>query len=167
VLDALGSLDGADAPELRWRLALAGTDRLLADLRLPLDERRRWAAHTRRALLAENGAGAGLTRELGVRFRPRGAELADLLNGAAAAGSAMADGLHALDRRSTALAPIIDRLWRLHVEGALTEPVTELAHSYVHMHVNRMIRSGQRATEMVLADWLERLYRGAEARGQR
>jgi thiopeptide-type bacteriocin biosynthesis protein len=167
VLDALGSLDGADAPELRWRLALAGTDRLLADLRLPLDERRRWAAHTRRALLAENGAGAGLTRELGVRFRPRGAELADLLNGAAAAGSAMADGLHALDRRSTALAPIIDRLWRLHGEAALTEPVTELAHSYVHMHVNRMIRSGQRATEMVLADWLERLYRGAEARGQR
>jgi len=47
---------------------------------------------------------------------------------------------------------------------ALGAPVGELVHSYVHMHVNRMIRSAQRAHELVLYDLLRRHYDGVVAR---
>ena len=39
-----------------------------------------------------------------------------------------------------------------------------MAASFVHMHVNRLIRSAQRAHEMVLYDFLHLLYESREAR---
>lgn len=48
----------------------------------------------------------------------------------------------------------------------LTQSTDGLVHSYVHMHVNRMIRSSQRAQELVLYDLLRRLYDGQAARSK-
>ena len=39
----------------------------------------------------------------------------------------------------------------------LAVPLTDLAHSFAHMHVNRSLRSAQRAQEVVLYE-LDRLY---------
>ena len=47
-----------------------------------------------------------------------------------------------------------------------TLPITELASSYVHMHVNRLIRSAQRAHELVLYDLLARIYESQLARAR-
>jgi hypothetical protein len=44
--------------------------------------------------------------------------------------------------------------------------VTQLVHSYLHMHVNRMIRTAQRMHELVLYDLLRRHYDAVLARGQ-
>jgi thiopeptide-type bacteriocin biosynthesis protein len=162
VLALLGTVDD-DLAEFRWRLALAGADRLLRDLRLPFDARREWARRTREHLLAEHGGGADLAREIGRRFRPGAAELAALLDGRSD-DAAVADGLRILDARSARLAPLVDRLDGLDRDGLVTEFRDQLAASLVHMHVNRMIRDEQRTAELVLADWLERLYRGVAAR---
>ena len=48
--------------------------------------------------------------------------------------------------------------------GSLTQPVEQLADSYVHMHVNRMLRTAARAQELVLYDLLHRLYESRAAR---
>ena len=58
-------------------------------------------------------------------------------------------------------------LARLAAEGRLTTPIPDLAFSFVHMHVNRMIRSAARAHELVIYDLLGRLHesRAARARG--
>jgi thiopeptide-type bacteriocin biosynthesis protein len=50
--------------------------------------------------------------------------------------------------------------------GRLSRPLTELASSYIHMHANRMLRSAQRAQELVLYDFLNRLYESRAARGR-
>ena len=68
--------------------------------------------------------------------------------------------------RSAANAPILAELRAAEQRGALTLPVTELASSYIHMHVNRLIRSAQRAHELVLYDLLSRLYESKVARAR-
>jgi hypothetical protein len=42
--------------------------------------------------------------------------------------------------------------------GHLSVPLTDLAMSYAHMHVNRLLRSAQRAQELVLYELLDRAY---------
>ena len=46
----------------------------------------------------------------------------------------------------------------------LSVPLAELAVSYLHMHANRLLRSAHRAQELVLYDFLGRLYESQAAR---
>ena len=49
-------------------------------------------------------------------------------------------------------------------EGHLAVPLEELALSYIHMHANRLLRSAQRQQELVLYDFLARIYESRVAR---
>ena len=51
------------------------------------------------------------------------------------------------------------QLRQLAESGELAVPLTDLAHSFAHMHVNRSLRSAQRAQEVVLYELLDRIYR--------
>jgi thiopeptide-type bacteriocin biosynthesis protein len=71
----------------------------------------------------------------------------------------------------SALALFAVRLETIHAEleqarqaGKLTRSVTELAGSYVHLHLNRLFRSAANAQEMVLYDFLARTYDSQMAR---
>ena len=123
----------------------------------------RWDA--RDAAKTLRGAGRGDRRTAG-RWRPRAAELTALLDRTGGDAEVLA-GVRIFERRSAQLRPHVDRLLKLERRSELTEPVAELAHSLVHMHVNCMVRSQQRTTELVLADWLHRLYVAAERRASR
>jgi thiopeptide-type bacteriocin biosynthesis protein len=48
--------------------------------------------------------------------------------------------------------------------GELAKSIPELAGSYVHMHLNRFFRSAANAQEMVLYDFLARIYNSKMAR---
>lgn len=157
---AILQMDDGDAlTELRGRAAVVGTDRLLADFGLSLDERLAWARTTATALQAEFGGGTDLTHSLGSRFRARRPELTAILD------RDRTDGLaDVLAERSRCLAPLIETLHARADRGMLTSTVAELTGSYVHMYLNRLLRSDQRASEMVVADWLQRIYRTQAAR---
>jgi len=47
----------------------------------------------------------------------------------------------------------------------MTVPPEVIAESLLHLHVNRLLTGDQRAQELVLYDFLERLYRSRCARG--
>jgi hypothetical protein len=65
------------------------------------------------------------------------------------------------------LTPIVAKLKALDQAGRLGGPVNELAPGYVQMHVNRMLRSAQRAFEVVCYDFLGRLFDAQTARQKR
>ncbi|HEU4533881.1 MAG TPA: lantibiotic dehydratase C-terminal domain-containing protein, partial [Polyangiaceae bacterium] len=48
--------------------------------------------------------------------------------------------------------------------GESPATVFGLSASYLHMHINRWLRSAQRPSELVLYDFLRRLYEGERAR---
>jgi thiopeptide-type bacteriocin biosynthesis protein len=67
-------------------------------------------------------------------------------------------------QRSASLRQVTRELKVRAGDGRLSLTLTALAPSYLHMHVNRLLRSAQRAQELVLYDFLARWYKSQEAR---
>jgi thiopeptide-type bacteriocin biosynthesis protein len=169
VLDILGMIAGDAGADARWRLALRGIDQLLDDLGFDVAARLAIMRTTRDSFAREHrvDASIGFQRGLGDKYRKERGALEALLDRSGDAESDLAPGLERLTARSAANAPIVAELRAAEQRGALTVPLTELAGSYIHMHVNRLIRSAQRAHELVLYDLLTRLYESKIARGRK
>jgi thiopeptide-type bacteriocin biosynthesis protein len=164
VLAILEMLEGDAGADLRWRLALRGVDMLIGDLRFDPETRLRVMRNMREGFSREFGGGKNLRVQLDMRFRQEGRSLAPLLDPAGDAESDLAPALEILRQRSERNAPIVDELRALEAAGRLNQSIADLAPSLVHMHVNRIIRSAQRAHEMVLYDFLYLLYESKAAR---
>jgi thiopeptide-type bacteriocin biosynthesis protein len=162
---ALMDLFAEDARgDLRWRLALAGMDLLLGDLGLDLDARLAVNRKTRDTFAAEFHANPEFEHQLAARFRKERKSLESLVYPTAAADAALATGVEVLRHRSRELAPVMTDLLACAQASRLSVPLTDLAASYLHMHANRMLRSAHRAQELVLYDFLARLYQSQSAR---
>ena len=72
-----------------------------------------------------------------------------------------------LRRRSERLAPLCAELRARAAAGRLNQSLADLAPSFIHMHVNRMIRSAARAHELVLYDFLFQLHESRAARARK
>ncbi len=162
-------LDGDDGQRARWRLALRGTDQLLDDLGFDLAGKLAIVERARAALGDEHGVDTAFTRQLGHKYRHHRPELAGLLarDRSSTPPPALRAGFEALDRRSHTLRPVVRQL-RMRDRGGLLRPrLPQFAWSLLHMHANRLLRSDQRAQELVLLDMLMRQYRSSLARARR
>ncbi|HEX8112083.1 MAG TPA: thiopeptide-type bacteriocin biosynthesis protein, partial [Kofleriaceae bacterium] len=168
VIDILGMLDGDAGNDARWRLALRGIDQLLDDLGFDLAAKLAIMRGVREGFAREHRleTSIALQRGLGDKYRKERIPLATLLDRAHDADSDLAPGLERIAGRSAANAPIVAELRAAEQRGRLTAPILDLVPSYIHMHVNRLIRSAQRAHELVLYDLLVRLYESQAARAK-
>jgi len=168
VLEILEMLEEGDAGAgERWRLAFRGIDALVDDFGFAPPERLALVGAARREYGKEFRVDENVKRGLGDRFRKESKSLELLLDPAREEESPLAPGLAVLRRRSERLAPLIRDLEASAKDGRLTQPLASIARSYVHMHVNRMLRSAQRAQEFVLYDFLARVYESRAARARR
>ncbi|RYZ37930.1 MAG: Lanthionine biosynthesis protein LanB [Myxococcaceae bacterium] len=161
LLDAVTGDDGADA---RWRLLLCGIDLLLGDLGFDLEGRCRLLGDLRKGYGQEFQVDSAFERRLGERFRTHRQELESLLWRPWPSDGPLAPGLAALRRRSERQAQVAEQLRACATDGRLTQPLERVASSLVHMHTNRMLRTAARAQELVLYDFLHRLYTSRLAR---
>jgi thiopeptide-type bacteriocin biosynthesis protein len=152
--------------DVRWRLALCGMDLLLADLGFDLTLRREVVGRLRASYAAEFHIEGKVRRQLGDRYRQERAALEALLRPARDVEGMLAPGLLVLRRRSQQGAPVMAALRERAAAGALAQALPAVAASFLHMYANRLLRSAQRAQEMVLYDFLARLYESRAARGQ-
>jgi lantibiotic biosynthesis protein len=166
VLAVVRELTGDAGAELRWRVALRGVDLLFDDLGLSLEQKRDIAARGRRGYGREFGADGAFQREVSHRYRRERAGLEALLDPHREPPAELAASIRALYQRSDALAPVARELRTAAQAGRLTAGLPELAMSLAHMHVNRMLRSAQRAQELVIYELLGRAYSSQAARPQ-
>src|SRR5688500_19004346 len=108
-----------------------------------------------------------MERAPGARFRARRAALEALVQDERDRSSDLWPGFELIARRSAELAPAGDELRRAEASGRLTVPLVALAPSLLHMHAVRLLRSAQRAQELVLYDFLARIYQSRLARARR
>jgi lantibiotic biosynthesis protein len=163
VIEILELLEPGDAgADERWRLALAGIDTLLTDLGLDLHMRADVVTELRASFARELGADREVERVLGRTYAAERAALESLL--APGLEHPLAPGLAILAERSGRIRPVVAELRALEAAGRLSLPVRTLAASYVHMHANRLLRGSARRQELVLYDFLARLYAGLAAR---
>jgi lantibiotic biosynthesis protein len=122
------------------------------------------ARRLREAYAREFRVDGVLRREIGQRFRQERRAL-EGLRARQPAGSLLAAGAAALGHRSTASGERVAELRRRAEEGLLEVPLSNLAESLAHMRVNRMLRWDQRRHEVVLYDFLTRIWESRLARG--
>jgi thiopeptide-type bacteriocin biosynthesis protein len=163
-LEMLGLFPDDEHADVRWRLTLKGLDLLLDDLGFKLAAKLEIAAQARQAYAAEFKQDLTLQRQLGERFRTERRALEALLDDTLAADDPLQPGLRALSRRSERLQPIAAALREAARQGQLTAPLAQLAPSYLHVHAFRLLRADQRRHELVLYEFLTRLYESRRAR---
>ncbi|HVT60596.1 MAG TPA: lantibiotic dehydratase [Thermoanaerobaculia bacterium] len=172
VLEVLDLLEGDEGADARWRLAFYGVDAMLNDLgldvpaKLAVLERLRLAFGKELAGGADGAAWKQLQVQIDQRFRTERPRLEPLLDAAGDPENPLAPALAVLLRRSQASAPLAAELRRLEAGRRLAASMDDLAFSFVHMHVNRLIRSAQRAHELVLYDFLYQTHRSRAARAR-
>lgn len=164
VLNILEIFAGDAAADARWRLCLKGMDLLLDDMGFDLEGKHRLMANIRGGFLREFRGEGAFERQLGDRFRKDRKALETLLDPAKEGEGALAPGVAILRRRSEGLRSIGQELRRLEALGSFGISVPELAGSYLHMHANRFLRGSARAQELVLYDFLTRIYESRLAR---
>lgn len=165
VLELIAAYPGDDGAEARWRLCLAGVDRILRTLGYGQEARYAFVQRAREDFAREFGAkNSPLEKQLGDRFRKERKGLDAFLDESAAPDPILAPGLAILDRRDQRLAPLASGMLELSQADGLATPLEDLARSLIHMFVNRAQRSAQRMQEFVIYDFLERLYDSRLAR---
>ncbi|WP_224247951.1 lantibiotic dehydratase [Hyalangium gracile] len=164
VLEILQTCPADAGAELRWRLALKGMDALMDELGMTLEQKLDLVEQNRAGYGAEFHANKALEVQLGARYRRESRQLEALLSAPAEAQGPFRDGLLAFQRRAARTRPVAELLRKAEQAGKLSVSVGELASSYLHMHVNRLLPEEQRAHELVLHDFLVRLYRSRLAR---
>jgi len=158
VLDILQELAGDEGLDIRWRAGLIGIDRLLADCGFDEKQKRDTVARWRDRLQSEFKVDMSGKRQLAERFRSERAKLAPLLDDSPEQNGPWSFARKAFERRSVRNTDAIGRLRMLAAAGKLSVDIPDLAASYSHMHINRLIRASQPVHEFVLYDFLFELY---------
>ena len=158
--------DGGDDANDRWELAVRGVDALLDDL--CLDDEQKLAVYARgRAIYAwEHRVDGPFEEQLSRTFRARRHRLDEVLRADVDRPGATGARFEGLWQRSRRLAPIGLELTDLERAGRLSAAVEQLATSYVHLHLNRLLTTAHRAQELLVYDTLLRLHRSRVARRQ-
>jgi thiopeptide-type bacteriocin biosynthesis protein len=165
VVELLAMFEPGEAgAEERWRMALCGTSMLLEDVGLDEEARLRLLEDLRARFAREFEADGDFTGALGERLRTYRKELEPLVVPGDDVPDELLPGVEALRVRSERMRAPLDELWALEAAGKLAVTRASLAASLVHMHLNRLVRSAPRAHELVLYDFLVRLYRSRLAR---
>jgi thiopeptide-type bacteriocin biosynthesis protein len=163
VIELLTRLEPGDAGfDERWRLGLLGAERLLRDLGLDDSARARVCQVARDRFAREHRTGAAGRKALGARFRVERDALAALLDVQAGDDHPLAPGVAVLEERSARIRPIVEAL----DPQELWLSAEQLAVPYVHMYLNRLLRSANQAHEHVIYDLLARLLERRAARAR-
>jgi thiopeptide-type bacteriocin biosynthesis protein len=166
VLEIVSALSRDDDRDARWRLYLRGIDDLLDAFGFSLDDKRAILTDLRKSFGEEFRVTTVVEKQLGEKYRPQKLELESLLDRSNDERSPYAVGFEILRRRGERIADVCQTLRAAEAGGKLTTSLRELAFSYVHMHANRMFHVAPRIQELVMYDFLKRLYDSSAARSR-
>lgn len=166
VLEIVEVVDDEALADARWKLAVPAMDCLLEGLGLSLEEKLGVLRTVRDSFAQEHHADQKMLRQIGERYRVERPGVESLFDPGGAVDGSLTGGRAAVGRLAERIAPIGARLRAAAARGELTLPMVELAPSLLHMHANRLLRSDQRRQEMVLYDFLYRLYDASAARAR-
>jgi thiopeptide-type bacteriocin biosynthesis protein len=152
VATAEGEAQGAD---LRWRFALFGLHALLDDLGLSLQQRVALLTRLEREFARRCQTNRHSELQVAARFRKERDVLAASI---ARRAPELARAYPIFERRTAAWHGAVERLVRHARSAETTQDLPQLASSFLHMHVNRVLRSEQPLQEWILYEFLRRLY---------
>ena len=163
VIRLLEKLSSEDLLGRSWECAALGIDALLDDFNLKVDQRLHFATGMASGLAAEFAPSKEHGIKLGMKYRALRTRLSEILD-ATGTDPVLLFARDVFAERSSAFAPTIAELGALDGKEMLSVSLQQLAISIIHMFVNRLMASEQRAHEFVLYDFLRRHYESAVVR---
>lgn len=163
-LEILKCLEGDEALDSRWRIALLGADRLLSDCGLGLEAKRIVMERLRDSWHHEFQVNAQTKKQLAAKFRTERRSLEALLGYSSGDSPELSLAGPIFESRTGRVVPAIRNLHALKQAGVLHVDISDLVTSYVHMHINRLLQGSARLQEVVLYDFLCNLYDARLAR---
>jgi thiopeptide-type bacteriocin biosynthesis protein len=163
VLKLLQVLSENEMADIGWRVALSGVDALLEILGLTVKQRLRIVTTAQTAFDRSFKRDRQWRIQLGSRFRQVRKDLNLLL-----AGEGLKPEVQSILRaRSDRAQPFCAELHALVDDGKLSCDIESFAGSCTHMFVNRLLASAAPTQEIVIYDYLSRLYDGQLTREKR
>lgn len=141
--------------DLRWLLAIKGVDALLNDLRFRIDDKIKLMKFLSDGFAAEFYANKATHSSLSDKFRTNREQIDSILTNPP---EELTPVLNWFDYRSENLVDCVQSIENMGLNKF------DLASSYLHMFLNRFLRSKQRLHEMVIYDLLLRTYKSHEAK---
>lgn len=165
VLAIVACLEGDAGKDARWRLALRGANLLLDSFGFDNAARQRLCTKASEGFRDEFRVTTALRKQMGQIFRTERADLDVLLDNdlARTHDHPLALGVDILDRGAKRQRPVAAELCVRAQQGQLHGDMENMAWSFVHMHINRLLHASQRAQELVLYDLLKRGYESRRA----
>ncbi|MBO0938940.1 lantibiotic dehydratase [Fibrella sp. HMF5335] len=150
----LAQADGVFDEDMRFAVAIAKIDRLLAGLKLPIGECRQLLSQLKEQFFEEFGGESSLRHQLNDKYR----FYRPLINEALMPDFEPAEGIWQWEKQQA------DVLQQVATALAGTDKLFGIASSLIHMIVNRLFPSKQRVYELVLYHCLAKHYDSAAAK---
>lgn len=165
VLAIVACLDGDAGKDARWRLALRGANLLLDCFGLDSTARRRVFTRASDSFSDEFRVTTALRKQIGHLFRTERADLEALLDNdlERTREHPLTLGFDFLDQGAQRQRLVAADLHARAQQGQLHADIEDMAWSFVHMHINRLLHASQRAQELVIYDLLKRYHESRRA----
>lgn len=166
-LQILSLLEGDEGDEPRWQFALKGVDDLLNSFALTLSEKKDLMAIISANFKKEFNAGnAENKKQLGAKYRECRKKIDLALQAELNNEHEFYQVWQIFHERKRNLANCVTNINQLYVCGKLSVHKSDLIASYIHMFLNRFLRSRQRMQEMVIYDLLHQYYKSILAKAK-
>ncbi|HAS41254.1 MAG TPA: hypothetical protein DCS93_12285 [Microscillaceae bacterium] len=168
VAQILSLFEGEEIEEFRWLLALRGADAILADFGLNLSQRCQMMESMKDNFAQDfNFTDKSAKKQLSQKYREARTKIEDIMVETYDNTHPLAAAFDCFHQRSHRWKDVVQDI-RAKCE-ALGEQnkLNTMLPSYIHMMVNRLLRSKQRIHEVVLYDFLFQHYRSAIARAKK
>jgi lantibiotic biosynthesis protein len=163
--EILSMLEGDEGDDLRWQLAMKGVDDLLNSFGLDLAAKKELMSIISANFLKEfNGDNVETNRQLSAKYRNEKAKIHIALQSEMEESHEFFPVWQLFAERSKNIAPCVQHINKLIEQNKLEVSKPDLLASYIHMFLNRFLRSKQRLQEMVIYDLLRQHYRSILAR---
>jgi thiopeptide-type bacteriocin biosynthesis protein len=157
IVHFLGLLEGAESETLRWLMALRNIDMLLSDFGFPLEQKHELLQLLKNDFIKEFSVDKPGLLQLDQLYRTESKQIQRFLDECYDHDNGIGPLVSVFRERSEKNKSIIEKL-SAHHEGQGSINLLYLAHSHVHMTVNRMLVSDHRKQEIVLYYLLTRYY---------
>jgi thiopeptide-type bacteriocin biosynthesis protein len=160
IVDMLDMIEGDEGERIRWLFGLRAVDSLLNDFQYSIEEKYDLVTRLRENFGREFSMDRSLKDQLEKKFRAERKEIENLMDPSNDRESVMYPLFQMISRKSQDIQSVNSEILALYNNK---EPnpffLNDLMSSYSHMMVNRLFKSKQRLHELVLYDFLHRLYK--------
>ena len=155
----LSLIEGEEGEEIRWLFAIRSIDDLLSAFEYGIKEKNDLMEFLKSSFSKEFNSNKGLKKQLDKRFRDNQTKIKEILNRENDTISDYSPLFVLLARKEIQQSQTIREILRIYKNGMNEISLDHLLSSYIHMLMNRLFKNRQRVVELVIYEFMWKVYK--------